>query len=167
MRRCLYLALLPLAPLLAGAGGGPNGKKGEPAFALTADEKKYFDLTNAERVKNGLPPLKLNLTLSKVARAHSENMVRQGKMVHKLDGKDQFARIKGAGYRYRYAGENLARGNVEPAEIVASLMKSPGHRANILKKEYTELGVGLAPAPEERTYYTQVFATPKMPKSAP
>jgi uncharacterized protein YkwD len=167
MRRCLYTLLLPLAlaPPLAGAAGGPNG---EPSFTLTAAEKKFLELTNAERIKNKLPPLKLNLTLSKVARAHSENMARQGKMVHVLDGKDQFARIKGSGYRYRFAGENLARGDVEVAEMVETLMKSPSHRANILKPEYTEIGVGLAPAPKERTYYTQVFASPKMPpKAAP
>jgi uncharacterized protein YkwD len=162
MRRCLYTLLLPLAsaPLLAGGAGGP---KGEPGYTLTAAEKQFLELTNAERVKNKLPPLKLSLTLSKVARAHSENMARQGKMVHVLDGKDQFARIKGSGYRYRYAGENVGRGNVEVAEMVETLMKSPGHRANILKKEYTEIGVGLAPAPEELTYYTQVFALPKVP----
>src|SRR5438067_10376668 len=99
MRRCLCTLLLPLAfaPLLAGAAGGP---KGEPASALTAGEKKFLELTNAERVKNKLPPLQLNLPLSKVARAHSENMARRGKMAHVLDGKDQFARIKGSGYPY-------------------------------------------------------------------
>ena len=165
MRRCLYPLLLALAPLLAAAADGPEG---EPAHALSADEKKFLELTNAERLKNKLPPLKLNLTLSKVARAHSENMARQGKMVHVLDGKDQFARIKGSGYRYRYAGENLGRGDVEVAEMVELLMKSPGHRANILKKEYTEVGVGMAPGPKDITYYTQVFASPKMPpKEAP
>jgi uncharacterized protein YkwD len=162
MSRCLLTLLLPLAlaQLLAGAAGGP---KGESSFRLTAAEKKFLELTNAERIKNKLPPLKLNLTLSKVARAHSENMARQGKMVHVLDGKDQFARIKASGYRYRYAGENLARGNLEVEEIIELLMKSPGHRANILKPEYTEIGVGLAPAPKEYTYYTQVFASPKPP----
>jgi uncharacterized protein YkwD len=155
--RTLMWFALALAPLLA-AAGPPQGDSG---YTLTEGEKKFLELTNAERVRQKLPPLKLNLTLSKVARAHSANMAKQGKMVHVLDGKDQFARIKGSGYRYRYAGENVARGNIEIAEMVEALMKSEGHRKNILKKEYTELGVGLAPGDKELTYYTQVFALPK------
>jgi uncharacterized protein YkwD len=162
--RTLSWLLFALAPLLTAAAGAPRDGSG---YTLTEGEKKFLELTNAERARHKLPPLKLNLTLSKVARAHSANMAKQNKMVHVLDGKDQFARIKGSGYRYRYAGENVARGNIEITEMVEALMKSEGHRKNILKKEYTELGVGLALGGKDLTYYTQVFASPKRPAKAP
>ncbi len=160
MRYCLHSLLLALAcaPFLAEAADEP---KSGTDLTLTPEEKRFLDLTNAERAKNKVAPLKLNLTLSKVARAHSANMARQDKLTHVLDGMNQFARIKASGYRYRYAGENVARGNIDAAEMIEALMKSEGHRKNILKKEYTEIGIGLARGLRDLTYYTQVFASPK------
>src|SRR5438874_2719232 len=66
---------------------------GEPKFQPTAQEKKLLDLTNAERKKEELPPLKFNPTLMKVARDHSKNMAKQSKMDHVLDGKNPRDRI--------------------------------------------------------------------------
>jgi uncharacterized protein YkwD len=162
MRRYRLLVLLCAASACL-LTGGATGQNGDPPIDLTPAEKKFFEMTNQERVKNHLPPLKLNPVLCKVARAHSENMAKQGKMEHTLDGKNQFARIKGAGYRYRYAGENIARTNKEGNmdDALESLMKSGPHRANILKKEYTEVGIGLAYDGKDFTYYTQDFAMPK------
>jgi uncharacterized protein YkwD len=161
--RYLVSPLLLLAFLLVTAP--PPRLAGQPPQAmpgLTKDEQKFLELTNAERVRVCLPPLKFNSLLSKVARAHSENMAKQGKMDHKLDGKDQYKRIKDAGYRYRYAGENVARGKKRTTEqMLEALMKSKGHRENILRKEFTELGVGLAVTEDGVTYYTQVFGDPK------
>jgi uncharacterized protein YkwD len=143
--------------------GGATGQKDPPPHTLTAAEQKFFEMTNQLRKQHDLPPLKLNPLLCKLARAHSENMAKQDKLEHTLDGKNQFARIKGAGYRYRFAGENIARTNKEGNldDAVEALMKSGPHRANILKKEYTEIGVGLAYDGKDFTYYTQDFAMPK------
>jgi uncharacterized protein YkwD len=133
-----------------------------PGDGLTRDEKKFLELTNEERAKQKLPPLKLNATLSKVARAHSENMAKQGKMAHVLDDKNQYMRIKEAGYRYSYAGENVARGKYKvTGEIMQTLMKSKGHRENILREEFVEVGIGIASGADGIIYYTQVFGTPK------
>jgi uncharacterized protein YkwD len=162
MRWCLCApSLFLLASLLSGQP--PAAKDG-----LTPDEKKFLDLTNQERIKQKLPPLRYSPVLSKVGRAHAENMAKQAKMAHVLDGKDQFDRIKGAGYRYRFAGENVARGTLTMEEMIAGLMKSKGHRANILKPEYTELGIGLArggkgPDDNDIIYYAQEFASPRPP----
>jgi uncharacterized protein YkwD len=164
MRRSHLVALL--IALCAGLlPGSAAGQKDPPSPMLSPAEQKFFEMTNQLRKKNDLPPLKLNVLLCKVARAHSENMARQGKMEHTLDGKNQFARIKGAGYRYRFAGENIGCGNKETNldDVLDELMKSARHRANILKKEYTEIGVGLAYDGKDFTYYTQDFAMPKMP----
>src|SRR6516165_3586360 len=87
-------------------------------FQMSKEEKELLDLTNQERKKNNVPPLKPNPTLFKVARAHSANMAKQGKMDHVLDGKKPPQRVKEAGYRYLSTGENIAFGNVPLEELV-------------------------------------------------
>lgn len=137
-----------------------NGANEPPKFQMTRQEEKVVDLTNRERKKKDLPPLKPNALLFKAARDHSANMARQGKMEHELDGKNPFQRIKATGYRYRFAGENIAFGDVPPEDVMAGWMKSPKHRDNILRKEFTEIGLGLAKGKDGAIYYTQVFGHP-------
>jgi uncharacterized protein YkwD len=134
----------------------------EPPSPATT-EKEVVALTNAERKKNDLPVLRANPLLAKVARAHSENMAKQGKMEHELDGKTPFDRIKGVGYKYFWAGENIAYGddNITPQTILSGWMDSKPHRANILHEKYSEIGVGVARDDKGRVYYTQVFGKPR------
>ena len=151
--------VLPLAVLLLlglGAATSAQDKK----FMLTDEEQRVIDLTNAERKKKDLPPLKFNQVLCEVARGHSSNMVKQAKVEHNLDGKTPYDRIKAAGYRYLLAGENLARADVTIEEVMEAWMASKSHRDNILDAEFTEIGVGLV-RDEQNTYYTQVFAKPR------
>lgn len=140
----------------------PAGEKAKP-FQQSAEEIEIFKLTNAERQAKKLPALVLNPALSKVARAHSENMARQDKMEHKLDGKTHGDRLRAAGYKFLGAAENLANaedGAKLPA-IMKELMDSKGHRENILEPEYTEIGVGIIRDKEKALWLTQVFATPQ------
>ena len=138
---------------------------GEPAkpFKHTADETKVFELTNEERKQKDVKPLKLSPALSKLARAHSENMAKQQKQDHTLDDKTPFDRLRGAGYKYFKAGENI--GSAEEGGTLEMIMKawmeSKGHAANILEPDYTEIGVGLAKDKDGTTYYTQLFAKPR------
>lgn len=135
----------------------------EPKFQPTAQEKKLLDLTNAERKKEELPPLQLNPTLTKLARAHSKNMAKQGKMEHTLDDKSPRDRINEAKYEYRTFGENIAyeEGDIDMPAVMKGWMDSPGHRKNILNKDFTAIGVSLATNGKGETYYTQVFARPR------
>ena len=132
-------------------------------FEQTADEKTVFELTNQERKNEKLPALKLNTALSKIARAHSENMARQGKMAHELDGKTPFDRIKATGYKYEAASENIAEGEdgAKIADIMKMWMESERHRKNILSKAFSEVGIGIARDKDGNTFYTQVFAKPR------
>jgi uncharacterized protein YkwD len=155
MQRCLLVAaILAFSTLETG------GTKQKP-FMLTEDESSLLELTNAERRKEGFSFLKPNPVLFEVARAHSANMAKQGKLEHKLDGKSPFERIKAPGYAYTLAAENLARGDVTVAEIVQAWMKSKVHRENILEKEFTETGIGVVRDGMGDTYYTQIFANPQ------
>jgi len=132
-------------------------------FEQTPDEIKIFELTNKERKAKDRPALVLNPALSKIARAHSENMGRQGKMEHTLDDKTPFERIKAAGYKYSRAGENLAMAEegAELPKIMKAWMESDGHRENILLPEFTETGVGSARDKAGTSYITQIFAKPR------
>jgi uncharacterized protein YkwD len=139
----------------------PADEKAKP-FQNTKEEVTLTELTNAERKKDEKSGLVLNPALSKIARAHAENMARQGKMEHKLDDKNVFDRIKDARYEYRFAGENLAFGDkgIQLTAIMKLWMASESHRKNILFPEFTQIGIGIARAKNGDLYFTQVFAKP-------
>ena len=131
-------------------------------FALSADETKILQLANEARTKENLGPLTASPLLTEIARAHSKNQAKQDKMAHELDGKNPGDRIKAAGYAFRAYGENVAYGqNVTLENIFEGWMKSPPHRANILKSDFTEIGIGVAGNDAKKIYYTQVFGRPK------
>jgi uncharacterized protein YkwD len=136
--------------------------RNKPKVKATADEQKLLQLTNQERKKARLPPLKMNLTLVAVARAHSANMARQGKMEHVLDGKAPNRRVTEGGYRWASVAENIATGEGWDLEdVMKDWMSSKIHRDNILARKFTEIGIGIADDGKGNVYFTQVFARPK------
>lgn len=125
------------------------------------DEQTLLDLTNKEREKEKLPPLKIEATLMRLARGHSANMARQEKMEHKLDGKNVTERADDAKYDYRFIAENIAAGENWPLTTVMSeWMGSAPHRKNILADRFTEVGIGVAKSSKGELYYTMVFGRP-------
>ncbi len=139
-------------------GEGPN-KKPKGKFKLSGIEQEILDQVNAERKKKDLPPLKLSPLLTKVARAHSANMAKQGKMNHVLDGKNPFDRVRAAGYQMRAVGENIGEGFPSAAKMMDWWMHSKLHRGNILQKGFKEIGIGVVRDGRGHAFYTQVFAT--------
>lgn len=124
---------------------------------FTADEQRAFNLVNADRVANGLPRLKPNATSTVVARSHAQDEIARKFFAHdNPDGLSAFDRMRAAGISYKYAGENLAiNRSVDAAE--QAFMNSPGHRANILNPNYTELGIGVAYSASGAVYVVQNF----------
>ena len=130
--------------------------------SATGDERRAFDLINAERQKRGLPPLIPDAALTRLARYHSETMARDGMLSHvDRDGLDLTGRAQVLGLRgWRALGENIAynQGFSDPtAFAVERWMISPGHRENILNGGFTHAGVGIARAADGRIFFTQVF----------
>jgi uncharacterized protein YkwD len=137
-----------------------------PDLKVSAEEQQVLDLTNQAREKEKLPPLRTNPVLFVVARGHSANMARQDVMEHVLDGKKPSDRVKDAGYRYTWMGENIAKTDGDTtANVFKGWMESKGHREHILSDHFDEIGIGIARNDKGNIYYTQVFASPK--KSAP
>lgn len=162
LARAVTFVLLTFAFLMPAAA---QDKKEPPKLSLSQEEQTLLDLTNAERAKEKLPPLSANRLLFNAARGHSANMAKKGEMKHDLDGKSAADRVTAEGYDWMHTGENIASGQGWSLEaVVKSWMESPGHRANILKKEYEEIGLGVARAANGDRYYTQVFGKAFKPR---
>ena len=106
-------------------------------------EAEVIRLTNLERENQGLSHLSRNERLCQSALMHTLDMAENRFISHTAsDGTDLKYRIDRAGYRgYLMIGENLASGQVTPQQVVEGWMNSPGHRANILRTKYNEIGV--------------------------
>lgn len=120
-----------------------------------AYERQIFDLANSARVQRGLPPLEWNEEAASVARSHSKDMLSNNFFSHTSPNTGSMGdRLKKAGINYRTAGENIAYGQSDSINAHEGWMNSPGHRQNILSKDFKTLGVGVA-----GKYYTQNFVT--------
>ncbi|MCM3162422.1 CAP domain-containing protein [Metabacillus litoralis] len=127
----------------------------QASYQLSQYEQQVVDLTNQERAKQGLAALKVDLTLSKVAREKSLDMQKNNYFSHTSPTYGSpFDMMKKFGVTYRTAGENIAKGQRTPQEVVNAWMNSSGHRANILSSNFTHIGVGYV---AEGNYWTQQF----------
>jgi uncharacterized protein YkwD len=154
-----------LDPELEEVGIGIGWAEGAPLYGLVAalSYESYFEVVlegledvaelrrrvvegvNRERHLAGLPPLRLQYQLNEAAQTYAEEMRDQGFYGHVApDGATVLERVKAAGYRLKRAGENLANGPETPEQVVDGWMGSPDHRANILNRRFTEIGVGVA-----------------------
>lgn len=115
-------------------------------------------LTNAERTAARLRPLAGDPRLTAAAQAHSDEMVARGFYSHTSpDGRQPWDRAAAVGCAHRGIGENIACGQRSAAEVVRGWMDSPGHRASILKPDFTHIGIGFRGGGEAGTYWTQLF----------
>lgn len=121
-------------------------------------EAQVLTLTNKERSKSGLPALKGdNTQLNRAARIKSEDQANRGQMGHNSPTLGSpFDQMRNMGITYRTAGENVAMGQPSAAEVVKAWMNSPGHKANIMNRNYTHLGVGYA-IKNGKPFWTQMF----------
>ena len=118
-------------------------------------ESEVVRLVNEQRVKNGLSKLTEDWELSRVARYKSQDMKDNKYLSHTSPVYGSpFEMIKNFGIYYRSAGENIAKGQSTPQAVVNAWMNSSGHRANILNKNYTRIGVGYVSG---GNYWTQMF----------
>lgn len=121
-------------------------------------------LTNEDRAAKGVPGVIEDAILNAAAQAAAEDMAANGYFAHvSPDGKDPWYWLDQAGYRYSYAGQNLAVNFVDSENVQSAWMESPTHRANILKPEYTHVGFGTANGMYEgqmTTFVVEFFAAP-------
>lgn len=121
-------------------------------------------LTNDERAQNGEQILTLSATLAHAAQMKADDMAAHQYFAHTSPtGVEPWYWFKQAGYSFIYAGENLAIDFNDSDQVVDAWMHSPRHRENILKQEYTDIGIGVAQGMYEghsTLYVVQFFGTP-------
>lgn len=118
-------------------------------------ENEVIRLVNEIRVQRGLKALQADWELSRVARYKSQDMKDNNYFSHTSPVYGSpFNMMKNFGISYRTAGENIAKGQKTPKEVVDAWMNSSGHRANILNSSFTKIGVGYVAS---GNYWTQMF----------
>lgn len=163
----VLLAQPSVSEAASGGGGYVKTCTGGRMY-LKADEKRSLALHNEIRRDHNLRPFCVHPKLTRAARAHSRDMIKRDYFSHDTKGKgwDAGKRLDRAGYNWRIYGENIAWGSGssgEPEKIMRSWMQSDGHRHNILKKGFREIGIGTAKGTYDRydnaTMYTADFGT--------
>ncbi|MGG3925978.1 CAP domain-containing protein [Metabacillus fastidiosus] len=106
-------------------------------------EEQVAVLVNKERTSRGLKPLTHRADLKNVAEKKAQDMINSNYFSHTSPNYGSpFDMMKTFGISYQSAGENIAKGQKSPQEVMNAWMNSSGHRANILKPEYDSIGVG-------------------------
>jgi hypothetical protein len=133
-------------------------------FATDINTTQLLDKTNLERQKNSLHTLNYSQVLSNAARIKAEDMFNDDYWSHIApDGASPWDFILGQGYKYSYAGENLAKDFNSSNSVVKAWMDSPTHRDNMLNSNYTEVGFAVVNGTlsgKETTLVVQMFGKP-------
>lgn len=132
---------------------------------------RALELVNAARAQarqcgntafDAAPPLTLSPVLERAALAHAKDMAAHSAFEHiGSDGSRPADRVRRAGYRWRAVGENIAAGTADIETVVQGWLDSPGHCANLMGKQYEEMGIAfhIEPKSKQAIYWAQVFAT--------
>ncbi len=141
--------------------GDSDAQKTEPTQAETTQAAEILNLVNQERAKAGVPALTLSEKLTSIAYTKAKDMADKNYFSHQSPTYGSpFDMLKQFGVSYSYAGENIAAGQKTAAEVMNNWMNSSGHKANILNKNYTQLGVGFYRGGQYGTEWVQLFIKP-------
>jgi uncharacterized protein YkwD len=155
------VAVVGFSFVARGSGHGPRSQCGPVDLwprdlGLERTSELTLCLLNEERAKHRLAPLRSDARLALAAERHSQDMVERRFFEHDAPGGiDPQKRMLGAGYpsNNAFTGENIAWATgqkASPAQIVDLWMHSPPHRKNILRPEFVEIGIGVAPGAPKR-----------------
>lgn len=152
----MKLFLRPLLPLLC--GWAPQREVCTELHEVFVAE--LFELTNEARVRRNLNALECSQALTAAAQVHSIDQARHMRHCSHTgsDGRQVSDRIKDTAYKYRRCAENVASGYLSAGSVFRALMKSRGHRRNILAKEMSDIGIAVAANGKGTLFWTQVFA---------
>jgi len=133
-------------------------------YATDISVEKLYQLTNQQRQQSNLPPLSYNESLAAAAYQKAADMFAKNYWSHYgPDGASPWDFIIRSGYKYEYAGENLAKNFLFSQGVVDAWMNSPTHRDNILRNNYSEVGFTVVNGVlngEETTLVVQMFGKP-------
>lgn len=150
----------PIYPNSSGGGSSTTNNTTTPSgntTGMNSDEQEVFNLINQQRANNGLPALKMDSEVQRVARIKAQDMVNNNYFSHTSPTYGSpFDMLKSFKVSYRTAGENIA-GNSSNSGAVNAWMNSPGHRANILNSSFNYTGIGVVTGSKYGKIYVQMF----------
>lgn len=171
MRSCRPLMKILISLLAAGALAGcadPDSVPGQPSFyrslaqtGVQVDGKTAASMISGYRKNNGLGPVTLDSELSRLADQQARAMARRDKLDHNAGG--SFAsRMKASGYSYKAGAENIGAGYHTLAEAFSGWRDSPPHRANMLLKGVSRMGIAAVyePSSKYKVFWTLILAAP-------
>ena len=125
------------------------------------DAAAAASMISGYRANNGLPQVSLDPALTQLAQAQAAQMAKRDRLDHDA-GKPFTARLKASGYNAAAAAENISAGYHTLAEAFSGWRDLPPHRANMLLKGATRIGIAAAPAPASKykVYWTLILAEP-------
>jgi len=165
----LFALLLGLSALGACALPDKYEPKGEPSFyrsmarpGAELDAAAAASMISGYRANNGLPAVTLDPELMRLAQAQAEVMAKRDKLDHAA-GKPFIVRLKASGYDAKAAAENISAGYHTLAEAFSGWRDSPPHRANMLLKGATRMGIAAVytPASKYKVYWALILAQPE------
>ncbi len=138
-------------------------KGGVLGISGNIDQKRLIELTNKERESKGLSDVYENQALDQAAQMKAKNMFAENYWAHFApSGKTPWDFILGAGYKFTYAGENLAKNFYNSNDVVSAWMASPTHRDNLLNPKYKDIGIAVVDGVlngQKTTLVVQEFGT--------
>lgn len=164
-------ALLPLcAALFLAACQSAPPPPAKPAFyedlaspTARVDENKALSMLNQYRAQSGIAPLTLDPRLSRIAEDYARKMAAADKMGHNVDGQSLLGgRLKGYGYPFSNAGENVAAGYHTLAEAFSGWRQSPPHDRGMKDPEMSLMGIATAynPNSKYKVFWCLILAHP-------
>jgi uncharacterized protein YkwD len=133
-------------------------------FALVSSEAALHDRVNVVRRERNLLPLRGSDALARVARAHAEEMAREGYLSHiNPAGMNPLDRVRAADIDgFRLLAENIGASSVRQERVRAVVehwLESPNHRENLLNPAFNTTGIAAVETPDGRTIFVELFAT--------
>ncbi|MDQ0353773.1 hypothetical protein J2S22_000687 [Rhodoplanes tepidamans] len=155
------------ALLLAGCAGDRDPPAGEPSFYQNLAKGGQLDpaaaasMISGYRRNNGLGAVSLDPTLMRLAEEQAQAMAAKNKLDHNV-GRDFKTRISTSGFDASMAVENVSAGYHTLAEAFSGWRDSPPHRANMLAKGATHMGIGAvyAPGTKYKVFWALIMAAP-------
>ncbi|MFL5775509.1 MAG: CAP domain-containing protein [Chloroflexota bacterium] len=164
-RRFALIVTLAFAATSVGILAAPRPAAAWSAGSFSSSsERLLVSLTNKSRASAGLKALKVDSTLTSIARWRSKDMITRGYFSHNIppSGYNVFRVLDKKHYCYVVAGENIGWNNypddIATGVVHQSFMKSPGHRSNILGKRWDVIGIGAYKGPTGKKMWTVIFA---------
>lgn len=127
-----------------------------PVEETSSQAEQVVKLVNEERTKAGLPALTVNADITTAANVRA-NEIKRVFSHTRPDGSSFSTALKEQGVSFRGSGENIAWGQKSPEQVMNAWMNSAGHRANILNKNFKNIGVGHYQDENGTNYWVQLF----------